>query len=110
MTILEKNPKIRVKELHKKEEEMEKLRSLFKVFRPKKKKIRKYCGISKQPGLKREEHKKNFRSLHNWRVVVKFKNKVEAEGWRDAQEGYEKEMDGYHGEVGMAWYGYKFDY
>ena len=53
-----------------------KLKSLFKVFKPKKKKIRKYCGISKQPYLKEEEHKKNFPSLHNWRVVVKFKNQA----------------------------------
>ena len=43
-------------------------------------------------------------------MVVKFENKKKAEIWRDAQEGYEKVLDGYHGEVGMNWFGYKFDY
>ena len=70
----------------------------------------KYCGITKDPGSKREEHKKKFSKVRNWKVVVKFQGKVDAEDWRDAQEGYEKEMDGYHGGVGVEWFGYKFDY
>ena len=47
----------------------------------------KYCGISKQPTVKREEQKKRFPTLHNWRVIVEFQNKQKAENWRDAQEG-----------------------
>ena len=87
-----------------------KIRNFLKLSKPRERKIRKYCGISKDPSVKREEHKKNFPTLHNWKVVERFPNKGSAEDWRDAQEGCEKEMDGYHGGVGVEWYGYKFDY
>ena len=70
----------------------------------------KYCGISKQPYLKKEEHKKRFPTLHNWEVVIKFKNKIEALSWEKSQTDYEKNPGGITSEVGTIWYGYKFDY
>ena len=82
----------------------------FLIFKKKPKKIGKYCGISKLPGIKREKHKKKFPTLHNWRVVIKFKDKTEAEDWEKAQTDCEKNPGDYDGEVGLTWYGYKFDY
>ena len=67
----------------------------FFSLKKKKKKTGKYCGISKQPYLKKEAHKKQFPTLHNWRVVIKFENKQKTVNWKNSQIDYEIDPDGF---------------
>ena len=61
------------------------IKKIFKV-KEKQKKTGKYCGISKDPGARREELRKKFPTMYNFEVVAKFKNMQKAEKWRDAQD------------------------
>ena len=66
-----------------------------------------YCGITTDPKTRKEQHKRKFPKLSNWRIVKTFKTKKEAQDWENRQTGCRSHAGG---TARGPWYGYKFEY